>query len=113
MREIKFRGKDSFGNWQFGSLITDNKSYWTINDLLVDPKTIGQYIGRKDENYNDLYEGDILLTDEFMNSKIMLPICFVNDGFSLYYVGYGQCGFDYRDFELKGNIHDNPELLVE
>ena len=31
-REILFRGKDSFGYWQEGSLITDNKTFWFIDN---------------------------------------------------------------------------------
>lgn len=72
-RQIKFRGKDEFGNWCYGSLVDyqddgmeiqgydiyqDGNEEW--KSRAVDPDTVGQFTGFCDSEGNQIYEGDRL-----------------------------------------------------
>jgi len=138
MRTIKFRGKDSNGNWHYGDLehspigkfcriheYWDNGLYKSQYD--VKPATVGQYTGLTDKNGMEIYEGDIVShpwkdpifgdlveTGQFVHSTI----CFNNGAFVVNYRLQGEYIY-LQDFvrlkclEVVGNIHDNPELLGE
>ena len=131
MREILFRGKNEHRGWIYGDLRNYEKSGAKAifsHDLLhrveVDPSTVGQFTGLTDKNGKKTFEGDIGRYKQVDGAKRNgKPIICV--GKVLYNVKTASFAieskdetgckyFDYfpiKDFEVIGNIHDNPELL--
>ena len=139
MREIKFRGRVKNTNkpqWVYGIVIPPQYSSWedwTLFDgerrWIVDPETVGQYTGICDSAGNEIYEGDILKT----NDKIVMYVCFGKyagvDEITKYrygfYTHFASKKFNDRfrkdlafwtDSEWQkiyviGKVIDNPELL--
>lgn len=66
-RSIKFRGRNTRGNWVVGSYLTGESEAAFIrtahNTFEVDPDTIGQYTGMRDLCGMQLFEGDYIRAD--------------------------------------------------
>ena len=144
-REIKFRGKRSTnGEWLYGDLMNDNiggcyiypiDSENIFKENAVIPDTVGQYTGIKDNNGVEIYEGDILRSDQYPFSdtedgvydNYLVEVCWSKE--SCCFFGYAfkhpdskvwglsegdtvECErFLDRGLYVVGNIHDNPELI--
>ena len=121
MREILFRGKRlDNGEWIEGSLwlygedaridgaLDFSEYFWHK----VDPATVGQYTGLIDKNGKRIFEGDVLKKRGSGKERWLVSFC--EGAFEV--VG-PLCSGSFRDdysadnFEVVGNIHDNPELL--
>ena len=77
--------------------------------------TVGQYINRKDRNSYEIYEGDIVMDEDFPNEPGVVVYDEKKSLFALKYKGVLYALYDCKDKELEviGNIYDNPELLKQ
>ena len=138
MCEILFRGKRADnGEWIEGYYAKQSnhacfahelkQQHFIFKDVCLDfnlgglqefeiiPETVGQFTGLTDKNGVRIFEGDIVERvsdgEQAVISWLKYSACF-----GLSFDGWC-CGFDNyddnlpSDFEVIGNIHDNPEIL--
>ena len=128
MREILFRGIDEGTNkWVYGYYYESQKPsdfggerrYYifdskTISKYNVLPETVGQYTGLTDKNGNKIFEGDIIEGADFtIEDGGYGLVCFEDGAFEVNgnnIIGTFHENYWGREFEVIGNIHDNPEL---
>ena len=122
-RIIKFRAWDKENkemqivynlNW------LGDRQMWEVN-LEGDSRRfeIMQFTGLKDKNKKEIYEGDLLLDKKCSNSYVKPAECYFEDG-GFNFKGSGCDSCDEKlgnnlinyDFEVIGNIYENPELLT-
>ena len=112
MREIKFRA------WYHGSMLpwewldTSLNCVWTaINAQQYDnpEPVLMQYTGLKDKNGKEIYEGDIVISDNkgTRDEIVFSTGCFCLKSAMMYY----EASYWGDEIEVIGNIYENPELL--
>jgi uncharacterized phage protein (TIGR01671 family) len=109
----------------------DNTEHYIVFDQMVDwglpnrhlqadviPETVGQFAGRTDKNGKRIFEGDIVTGLFLFALPVKAVVTFQDGAFGLEWYRGGDlrafnaftsiCNVEY---EVIGNIHDNPELL--
>lgn len=127
MREIKFRVWDkALKRWAIYSL-ADNKLEFYVKGAeswKIDQRSrrfvLNQYIGLKDKNGKEIYEGDIVKAISFARWIGVVKYsdenqAFIFDDLDKKYRGKSTVFMNQFDdgFEILGNIYENPELLKE
>jgi uncharacterized phage protein (TIGR01671 family) len=126
MREILFRGKrdKEYGEgWVYGVPYIDYAGDTVMkndcSERVVYRETVGQYTGLKDRKGNPIFEGDVLrYYSDYLNEYAGSPCqvcygefnCSCCDGVYGWYFKDGDIRY-HEDYEVIGNIHDNPELM--
>jgi uncharacterized phage protein (TIGR01671 family) len=121
MRKILFRGKvkgsdkNPDGLWVYGFPYQENDEWFILYDFAgafgngrmqkneVIKETVGQFTGLTDKKGIEIFENDIV-KGIYENSYYVVR--YENGAF---YTNIGLVGLN--EFEVIGNVHDNPELL--
>ena len=120
MREILFRGKRvDNGEWIYGQLWVNRTGTRETAHIFLDdgdmeevePSTVGQYTGLNDKNGVKIFEGDTIHSGEVICNVVYKDGAFM--------IRRTNGGGEYKiiiacqaKFEIIGNIHDIPELMV-
>lgn len=138
MRKIKFRGKTKYGKWAYGYL-TERENGLCIDRNYVEdernnedpdsdvygcpyviPETVGQFTGMYDSNGKEIYEGDIVSWLFFHGSLEVGKVEYKREETQFRIVNRFTTMDNRentttiqnkRNLTVRGNIHDNPELL--
>ena len=141
MREIKFRAWDKdtkqmheviqidFKNWiaiPVPQRDEDGDVYWILEQKRIQEVELMQFTGLKDKNGTEIYEGDIVIIEDYYENVRIGIIVFDSGTYKLqnlgqsFYYEFGSDGeydwdsienVDEDNIEILGNLYENPELL--
>ena len=133
MREILFKAKRLNSNtWVEGYYVKINNLHLIYYDnevsngyTEIDPETLCQFTGLIDKNKKEIWENDIVSAVWYSYIEPLDEIT----GVVKYFTGYGMymifdeknrkkeelngCGAYTHEFEVLGNVFDNPELIYD
>ena len=124
MREIKFRALAAVndkragikkGDMVYGQFIQSGIDAPCIifgdgEQIEIDRKTLGQYIGKNTRYHGEIFEGDIVSSDFYLPEIKCIGV-FVFGNAKFYVDSPEVDAFEYGRLTVIGNIHQNPELL--
>ena len=93
---------------------------YLLRRVSFDDVELMQYTGLKDKNGAEIYDGDIVLVELSGTSTWYKTVVKFKEGAFIaslidgedYFYNFNR-GFDSNDFEILGNVYENPELLEE
>jgi len=132
MRERRYRGRHwQTGDWLYGSSKLKGDDPTTFDDVhmplsafwdlvgkgILDPKTVGDWIGLSDKNGKEIYESDIVRATANGNRKYQ--IVWLDGGMGHWWIADIQrdnlvpnkIPINLNAIEVIGNIYENPELV--
>lgn len=115
------------GDWVYGNLVKGTPDWWIVGDVVeyypegivhewrcrVDPITVGQAIGIKDDEDVEIYEDDFLLYSGASEYRGIEGITRIERDPSTGYYPFTflhEWNASLSKSEVIGNIHDNPEI---
>lgn len=133
-REIEFRGYNpKNGKWLYGYYLVNRGKHYIVpagiqppsatpEDFEAEPESIGQYTGLKDRDGKRIYEDDILrvydgeryfnIVVKWSEEAMAFMACYC-DGDQSPLSWFSNLLSRTYEIEVIGNIHDNPDLLLE
>lgn len=138
MREIRFRAWDKInklmspvGRVDFGKsaliyqplgMTEDGDVEWDGADIALDNLELMQFTGLLDKNGKEIYEGDIVRSEYGVGYDTKMYPSFTNGTHrvNIFEVKFEDCSYNLskphdgnfdKEFEIIGNIYENPELI--
>jgi uncharacterized phage protein (TIGR01671 family) len=132
MRNIKFRGLTPDGIWVYGSLLQSEidtnqiavkcaiveqfaDNYDCIRHEVI-PESVGEYTGLKDKNEKEIFDGDFVVWK--VNDIVRTAAVYFDELQACFWMGKDKDlghlvlnDWMRGEYEVIGNIRQNPELL--
>ena len=120
MREIKFRAKSLDGELIYFNLheshLSDDAEVFYVGSIPCEAGTEQEFIGLKDKNSEEIYEGDIIVLPYYKGKQTFSVRELSAYGVILEYGKGIRFWSDLphkNEMEVVGNLYEHPELLTE